>query len=245
MPCHPPDPKLVEHLRRQIDRLERVHRSEGPQVVSSGCGALDEMLPEGGFRRGTLVEWLAEGEATGAGTLAMIAAREACRPGGALVVLDSRRDFCPTAALRLGIDAGRLLVVQTGSPADQHWALCQVLECEAVSAVVASCLEPGARTIGVRTMRRWQLAAERGGVLGLLLRPAAARHTPSWAEVRLLVVPLPAGKRQRRASVYLLRCRGGTSARSLDVEIDDEQGTVCLAAQLADPADRLQPARAS
>ncbi len=244
MHCQPPDANLVEHLRRQIDRLEGAHRPEGRPVVSSGCRALDELLPEGGFRRGTLVEWLAEGEGTGAGTLAMIAAREACRAGGALVVLDSRRDFCPTAALRLGIDAGRLLVVQARSPADQHWALCQVLECAAVGAVVACRPEHSGRTIDARTMRRWQLAAEKGGSLGLLLRSAAARHTPSWAEVRLLVVPLPGGKRQRRVSVHLLRCRGGTGARSLDVEIDDEQGTVCLAAQLADPADQRQQARA-
>src|ERR1700745_3899106 len=27
--------------------------------VSSGCAALDQLLPEGSFRRGTLVEWLA------------------------------------------------------------------------------------------------------------------------------------------------------------------------------------------
>lgn len=238
-----PDPRLVEHLRRQIDRLERIHRPEGRQVVSSGCRALDELLPEGGFRQGTLVEWLAEGEGTGAGTLAMIAAREACRSGRVLVVVDSCSDFCPSAAARLGIDTNRLLVVRATSRTNQSWALAEALACEAVGAVVTWGGEANGRPWPVRVLRRWQLAAEHGGALGLLLRPAAAQHTPSWADVRLLVVPLPGGKRQRRASVHLLRCRGGTVASSLDVEIDDEQGPVHLAAQLADPADRLPPAR--
>jgi len=237
-----PDPKLVEHLRRQIARLESPSRAEGPQVVSSGCAALDALLPEGGFRRGSLIEWLSEGEATGAGTLAMIAAREACRSGGVLVVVDSCRDFCPSAAARLGIDTNRLLVVRAGSRADQSWALAEVLESEAAGAVVTWGGEANGRLWPVRSLRRWQLAAERGGVLGLLLRDAAARHTPSWADVRLWVVPLPGGKRQRRARVHLLRCRGGTGASSLDVEIDDEQGVVRLAAQLADPADRRHSA---
>jgi len=39
--------------------------------------------------------------------------------------------------------------------------------------------------------RRLQLAAEQGGGLGLLIRPEAVRHQPSWADVRLLVEPLP------------------------------------------------------
>ena len=76
-------PSGIEALRRQIARLEGSGRhGEASEAVASGCRPLDRLLPMGGFRRGSLVEWLAGGDATGAETLAMFAAREASRDGG-------------------------------------------------------------------------------------------------------------------------------------------------------------------
>ena len=123
---------------------------------------------------------------SGAGTLALLAARQALVRDGsaALVVLDSRGDFCPPAAVRLGIAAHRLVVIHPDSVADHHWAMNQALRSSAAAAVLAW---PPA--IDDRTFRRWQLAAEEGGCFGLLVRPAAARVEPSWADVRLLVEP--------------------------------------------------------
>ena len=78
-----------------------------------------------------------------------------------------------------------------------------------------------------RTFRRLQLAAEQGGGLGLLIRPATVRGEPSWADVRLLIEPLR-GTREtgRLLRVVLLRCRGGDPLRgggqTVEVEIDDE-----------------------
>jgi hypothetical protein len=42
--------------------------------------------------------------------------------------------------------------------------------------------------------RRWQLAAERGGSVGLLMRPSTARAAPSWADVRIAVEPQGLGR---------------------------------------------------
>ena len=47
------------------------------------------------------MEWLSEGTGSGAATLALIAAREACRAGGVLAVLDAERSFYPPAAADL------------------------------------------------------------------------------------------------------------------------------------------------
>ena len=180
----------LEELRRRIARLEAVRRRGGSATVTSGSTALDGILPEGGFRCGTLVEWLSAGEGTGACTLALLAARETCRRGGSLVVLDRRGDFYPPAAVRLGIEPEQLLVVHAESAADHDWAMDQVLRSPAVAAALA-----WPEKLDGRTFRRWQLAVEQGGGLGLLLRPAAARADPSWADVRLLVEPLePVGR---------------------------------------------------
>jgi protein ImuA len=235
----------LEELRRRIARLEAARPRGGYAAVTSGTIALDNMLPERGFRCGTLVEWLSAGEGMGACTLALLAARAACRHGGSLVVLDRRGDFYPPAAVRLGIEPEQLLVVRAENAADHDWAMDQVLRSPATAAVLA-----WPERLDGRTFRRWQLAGEQSGGLGLLLRPAAARAEPSWADVRLLVEPLPdncatacsqavlpptsestllASKqwhtplnRKRPLRIVLLRCRGGTDGRSVEVELDDE-----------------------
>ena len=114
----------------------------------------------------------------------LLAARETCRHGRSLVVLDRRGDFYPPAAVRLGIEPEQLLVVHVESAADHDWAMDQVLRSPAVAAALA-----WPERLDGRTFRRWQLAVEQGGGLGLLLRPMAARADPSWADVRLSVEP--------------------------------------------------------
>ena len=238
------DPIQVETLRREIARLERSRPQSGDRPISSGCVPLDRLLPEGGFRRAALAEWLSAGQGSGATTLALAAARQVCCDGGALVVLDRRREFYPPAAVRLGIEPENLIVVQAGSQTDEHWALDQALRCRGVAAVLA-----WPERLDGWTFRRLQLAAEEGGGLGLLIRPLVARAEPSWADVRLLVEPLPATSgatrqnhiarplgRKRRLRIHLLRCRGGAAGRSIDLEIDDETCSVHLAARLAHPA---------
>lgn len=225
-----PSAVSLEMLRQQIAQLETSRRSE-QTVVSTGCPGLDRRLPRGGLPRGTLVEWLAAQSGSGAETLSLFSAREAIRQGGPLVVLDRSRDFCPPAAVRLGIAAPLLIVVQPGKSADMLWALDQSLRCPGVGAVLA-----WLEKIDSRTFRRLQLAAEQGGGLGLLLRPAAARHEPSWAEIRFGIEPRPSKSPRRRMRIELLRVRGGKEGEIFDVEIDDETHTLHL-------APRVEPRR--
>ncbi len=173
--CPCPSSAAVQTLRRQIARIETLRRRPDEPPVSSGCPPLDGILPEGGFHRGTLTEWLADGDGAGATTLAVLAAREACRQGGTLVVVDADGGFYPPAAVRLGIAPGQLLVVRAEQRADHDWALDQALRCPAVAAVLAWPESPAGR-LDDRTFRRLQLAAEAGGSLGLLVRPAESRH---------------------------------------------------------------------
>jgi hypothetical protein len=231
---------VVQALKEQIALLQRARLPTQHGSVPSGCQDLDRLLPDHGFHRGTLVEWLAAESGSGAETLALTAARSSCREGGVLVVLDSSRELSPPAVARLGIDLEQLIVVQAMNPADNLWALDQSLRCLAVAAVLAW----PARLDG-HTFRRLQLAAEEGGGLGLLVRPRAAEHEPSWADVRLLVEPLPGeGSSGRRVRIRLLRSRGGADGRQIDVEIDDETNTLRLAPPLAAAKDPRRAAGA-
>jgi protein ImuA len=191
----PPPEALVATLRRQVARLEGSRPPEDDRPLSTGSEALDRLLPAGGLRRGTLVEYLSPGSGCGAGTLALAAAREACEGGRALIVVGTLRvpsfrnapaTFYSPAAAAWGIDLSRLLILRPANEADALWALDQALRCPGVGAVWATC-----DRLDVRDFRRLQLAAETGGTLGLLLRPDRLRGQPTWADVQWRVSPLP------------------------------------------------------
>jgi hypothetical protein len=221
--------------------MEGARRPAGEAPVSSGCGGLDQLLPAQGFHRGTLVEWLTPGDGGGAESLVFLAAREACREGGVLVVFDQAKQFYPPAAVRLGIGPEEMIVVQAASQADNLWALDQALRCPGVAAAVA-----WPEKLDGRTFRRLQLAAEQGSGLGLLVRPERVRHEPSWAEVRLLVEPLPATALDgpRRLKIQLLRSRGGPSGAIAEVEIDHETHPLHLDSPVAASTARRRAAGA-
>jgi hypothetical protein len=228
--CTPPNSELLRDLAEQIRRGEQGRGDDPARGVTSGHPALDQLLPGQALCRGTLVEWLSAAGGSGAGTLALIAAREACREGGALIVVDRRRWFYPPAAAGLGIDLKGLIVVRPTSERDESWAIDQALRCPGVGAVWC-----WREKLHDRVFRRWQLAAESGGVLGLLVRPESARSEPSWAELRLLVAPLPSSPGPgavRRLRVELLRCRGGLRRVSPSARIQGAQSGAAVELEL-------------
>ena len=256
---------VLQDLRarlRQMDRSGGVSRGAGA-LSSTGFAALDALLPLGAFRAGMIIEWIVEGAGSGAARLALPAAVLALQNGGALLVIDDRREFYPPAALRLGLDLDRTIVVRPRNHQETIWALEQALHCAGVAATVG-----WIDKISDRVFRRLQLAAENGAGLGVFLRPAEARHEPSWADVRWFVQSLPrvdgssssreeASSMQvdsaylspkdvlcdsslssgRRVRVELLHCRGGTGGGVVTLEISDETGVVLMVPPLAPPAN--------
>ena len=114
----------------------------------------------------------------------MLAARSACCDGRTLVLVDRGQSFYPPAASACQLDLQNTIVVHPTSEKDECWALEQALRCSDVAAVVA-----WPQRLTGNAFRRLQLAAEHGGSLGLLVRPATARRESSWASVRMLVSP--------------------------------------------------------
>lgn len=211
----------------------------GQERRPTGVPGLDQRLPGGGLRPGSLVEIVDEG-AGGAATLACLLARRCLGKSGQMVVLESvgrgaGPHFYPPAAAELGLDPQRLLVVQVQQARELLWGLEQTLRSPAV-AVVCSWVA----SLAAVPARRLQLAAESGSALGLLLRPAAARGQPSWAEIRLAVRPIPSPQpqqpglsRRRWLQLELLRARGTRAGDPWQVEIDAD--SVRLVPPLAHP----------
>jgi hypothetical protein len=236
---------LLQDLARRIREVEETEHAHARPVVSLGIPALDDCFPDGGLAAGSLVEVFSATAGGGAWTLAFVAAQRACGEHKALVVTDARGCFYPPAAVKLGVDLERCIVVRPATSRDAAAALRQALACSAVGAAVGwfDALSPS-------ECRRLQLAAEKGGGVGLLLRPLAARQTPAFAAVRLLVQPVVKKVSgtfftSRRIRVEVVRAHGGKSGQSVILEIDDETGHVRVPAGVAAATAGARKPRAS
>ncbi|MFV2068136.1 MAG: ImuA family protein [Pirellulales bacterium] len=206
--------EVLGALREAVRRMEGARPARVPGVVRSGHDALDRLLPAGGMVRGTIVEWLESGVGSGANTLALLAAREACRDGGPLIVIDRKQMFYPLAARGWGMDLENLVLVYPENDGDEIWALDQVLRTPHIAAVLA-----WPDRLAGHIFRRLQLAVETSGGLGLFVRRETAKSEPSWADIRWQVVPRTsqAGWRLR---VELLRVRGGPGRGSVEIDVE-------------------------
>lgn len=229
------NPEKLAALRRRIEEIQSSQRvGRGPRV-STGADALDGLFPEGGLARGSLVELISATEGAGAWTLGLLLARRVCGERRVLVVVDEPSWFYPLAAPGLGLDLERCLVIRPAHARDAYAALCQSLLCEAVGGVIGGC-----GRLSAVDFQRLRASAERGGSVGVLVRPHEALRSPSCASVRLLVSPIASGEPARRLRVEVLRGRG--HGQALTLELDDETGAVHPPAGLAPPAPPARPA---
>ena len=230
---------------RQLER-SRVRLVPGISEPSSTATGLHRLLPNISSFRGGLVEWLSDMKGAGRLSLAVLASQPAVG-NDFWIFVDGRSQLHLAGLAALSLDLQRLVLVRPQRSADALWVVEQALRTRGVGAVVCEfdCLS-------TTTFRRLQLAAETGGTLGILLRPARAQHQPSWAEYRILVRPLATSESsdpwqpRRRLQVELLRARKElmAAAKLIFVELQDADGRVCLVSGLASaaPAARATPA---
>jgi hypothetical protein len=212
-------------------------------VVTSGFRSLDRLLPRGGVARGSLVEWLADDEVSGATALAAAvavgmatAAGEAV--GGTILVVDRGGRFYPPAVMPWLAAAGvggrrpQCIVARPARDDDEVWAIDQALRCPGITAVLA-----WPRQVHPTAMRRWQLAARSSQAVGLLVRPSRARREPSWAMHRIAVTPVTDGtlgsRRLRLTLVDGPWSVGGLAGqeRSVEVALDLVRGREATVAE--------------
>lgn len=234
----------LAQLARQLEQWEEAHSRAPAEWVSTGCSQLDAKLPGGGLRRGSIVEWLAEGAGSGAGTLAWVAARSACRANHrhegrekTCLIVDPAGEFYPPAAF-LFPEPNPPLVVVRPALCDLEWTLDQSLRCPAVGAVLLwsdpdELHSARARSRGGHRrhgrgldLRRLRLSAEKGGVVGFFLRAASARQSPCWGDVRFGVEPVlrPDRPEHRTVRVVILRCRNASPGSCVEIELDARSG---------------------
>lgn len=203
-------PALLAALRARIARMERAGAAEA--LAARGEDAvplaptIDKALPWGGLPRAALHEILAADPGAAGGFAAMLLARA----GGTVLWIAPEPDAWPPGLARFGLSPAQLVLVRAPRGQDALWAMEETLRCPAVGAALLVAGE-----LDLTAARRLQLAAEAGGVLGLLLRPDEDSAAPTAALTRWRIGAAPSESQGRHDigdpawSLDLLRCRGG------------------------------------
>ncbi len=226
----------LQYLRATVARIERGGLAEGGEdgALPLGVAEIDRALGEGGLRRGALHE-IAGAAATG---FAAVIAGRAARGGGSVLWCGAGRGrggLYPPGLALLGLSPSSLILLDCRNERELLAAAEEGLR----NAGLAALLLEVSRLPDMTAARRLQLAAETGGVPGLLLCPGAMAPDmtvgalpPSPAVSRWRASHAPAGPGGGfRWRLELLRCRGGGAGKWM---VDWNEKTHCL--DLVSPA---------
>lgn len=215
----------LEELQRRIQVLEGRGASVERPTVSTGCALLDQLFPDIGIRKGSLVEWISNGEASCAGTLSLFVGQQLSIRGRSTIIVDVQHQIFVTALVAMGCDLTKLFLIRPTSEREALWACEESLRCVAVDWVWARM-----DTVSETSFRRLQLAVEASGAVGFFVRPAKALRQSSWADIRLLVSLVPSRCEAPRCRVEVAYSRGPTSRSVAEVTIDPVRGKLYDAA---------------
>lgn len=236
---------LMADLRGRAAAISSSPAMDSAEQFSTGSPTVDSWLPGGGLKRGWICEWVAGHDASGASTLAMLAAASTIKPArdterdvvsgagapkdvafahsGPIIVVDPTATFHASAAIACGISPQRIVVCRCRTRADAVWAMDQSLRCSSVAAVWATL----PWNLNDRDARRLQLAAEAGRTPGLFVLQRSARVRPSFAAVRLHVASVAADASRLSADQRVaagLPVRPPLDLRVLRVSLDRARG---------------------
>ena len=238
----------IQHLRERVRALVAPPALRGrvPREASTWCEAFGVTI-----QGGSVHEILSPASAaTTPRQFALLLARAslAAVPNDARVIawVEDRTDpwYAPAVARAAKVPIERILILHPPAARDAKPALWALAECLGSPGVCATIARVPDKLSSIDA-RRLQLAAERGGGIGVLLR----RHHPARplqysAAMRWLVEPLPAEiSRSQRWRITLLHGHGGRIGQPVALEVDRETDRVCALEELADQSIQTAPGR--
>ena len=200
------------------------------RAPAGGTGApipvfADTSLIGAGLARGALHEVCAASLGSGVAFAAILLAR--C--GGQVLWISTEQEsnlVWPPGLIPFGLAPESLILARAARWPEALWAMEEALRCPALGGAV---LMAGAgQGLDLTATRRLHLAAEAGGVFGLLLRPDGAAGA-SAARTRWHIAPLSSDAAPRWR-LTLLRQRGGAPAGPWNVSFEAATGSLRLEA---------------
>lgn len=132
---------------------------------------------DGGLFRSSEVPIGALSQVTGSTRVSWLVERLAEKPELSVAWIEKELSVFPTALAQRGVDLDSVLYVETGNSfADWEWAVLQVLDSQLFQLVVMA-FEPVSSSAMMRTLKRFQIAAERARAAAVFL---SEKETSAW-----------------------------------------------------------------
>jgi protein ImuA len=231
--------RLLADLRKQVEGIER-GRALRRDALAFGIRDVDEHLPAGGLKLGSIHEVMEAGSAAEHAALAslFVAGHLAKLTGPVLWCLRGRDLFAPALA-RVGLHPDRVIYVETWKDAEVLPVMEEGLRHRGLAGVVGE-----VSRLPLTASRRLQLAAESTSTLAFVIRRWRGESERQLGEVSAALTrwrisptqtpPLSApGLGRARWLVELVRAKGA-EPRSWILEACDAKGRLRLPADLAD-----------
>lgn len=245
--------RLVSAQNGRLITVDESSWTDTARPAVTGLAAIDQLLPPTGLARGAVHEVLHRPDHPMPAFFALLLARrtrpEAPNPrtrshpssvgldsdlgfrisSFSLVWLDPAGTLYPPAVFAAGIKPNDLWLLRPRDDDDLLWSIAECMRCRGVGATIAPL--PG--RLDRRDARRLQLAVERGGGAGILLR-TLDRHADVYAAAtRWLVEPASGTRSVQRWKITLIHGHGG------------QIGSWFLLEHCRDPFDPNNPVRAT
>jgi protein ImuA len=227
----------LDALRHRIRLLERP-TGRHASIVGFNVPAIDDHLPEAGLPLAALHELSSGGaDAAPAACATLFAAGIMARLPNPVLWCTQKSDLFGPGLACAGLHPDRVLHAQAPDDKSMFLIMEEALRHPGLSAVLGEVF-----SLKMTQSRRLVLAAEKSGVMALVLRRGTSRmaETPhNAATTRWCITPLPsarvpvAGLGRARWQIELTRCRGGTP-KTWIMEACDAQGLIAVPAEFFD-----------
>ncbi|TDG36514.1 Error-prone repair protein ImuA [Pedobacter changchengzhani] len=181
--------EIVAQLKKQILETQGFKPAPISNTEGFGLGSLEACFPNSVFPTATIHEFLSENLEDAASSEGFISGvmGKLMENGSPCIWISRNRKLFPPSMERFGVDPQQVIFIDLNYEKEILWTTEEALKCEGLACVVAEIPD-----ISFAQSRRLQLATEKSGVTGIILRkqPKYARSaTP--CTVRWQIKPQP------------------------------------------------------
>ena len=204
---------IISGLQKDILRWQGFKPASSNSNERMGLGPIESAFPFGVFPRGAVHEFLSvqpEHQSACSGFITALL-KVLMRHGGGCLWISTSRTLFPPALNAFGIEPDQIIFIDLKREKDVLWVTEEALKCDGIAAVVSEIGE-----VSLTASRRLQLASEKSGVTGFVVRndPRKSNTTSCVARWRITSIPcssesgLP-GVGFPRWNIELLKVRNG------------------------------------
>lgn len=206
--------ELIERLQKDILLWEGYKPQEFDITECMGIGRVETAFPNGVFPTRGIHEFISTTPEHSASTDGFISALLAVlmKNGTGCVWISTSRKLFPASLRTFNVDPERIIFMDVSKEQDVLWIMEEALKCKGLSAVIAEI-----NTLSLTDSRRLQLAVEKNGVTGFILRKDGRKAVSNMATARWKITPLPSGTGDGmpgigfpRWNVELIKVRSGS-----------------------------------